>query len=168
MIELMENPTPNARLLCLCARGIPLSWESELAKIRQYVETSPKLHLTRGEILARFIFLSPPTTPNLEQIDSLLGLEVIGYELFSPESPYKLIDLDQGSCHGLKTLLPHPSRAQLFDLANQKFQELSTPLTKLWQVLYTTKGIDIQFFDKIYNNMLLKGLEEFSRGHYSE
>lgn len=164
-----QKPIFNTRLLCLEACGIPISWESQLAGLKQYVETSPKLQQARGDALAHLFFLAPPIDPPRPQkMKSLLGLEVIGHELFGSESPYRLVDLDQGSCYGLQTLLSHPSRSQIFTLAAKKFKESSSLVAKPWRLLYTKRGVDIQFFNKIYSDMLLKGLEGLRRGHYSK
>ena len=156
MIEYQLKSTGNVRILYQEMIGWPLCWESSLSELKQYVEKSPVLNLAAEQ--AHFIFYVLPTDIPLEKMDSAMGLEVLGHELFSLESDYQLLDLDRGECYGLKKLIPldRLTPSNILSSAQKMAQELTqegTQLAPTWRILWnrdkTPRYIDIQFFTEL-------------------
>ena len=141
------------RVLYQDMREWATSWESSLSKLKQYIEKSSALDLATEQ--AHFIFHNLPHNVPLENIDSAIGLEILGHELFSLESPYQILDIDRRECYSLKQLMPFDQLAppMILSSAQKMAQELTqegTPLAPRWQILWdrdkTPRYIDIQFF----------------------
>ena len=149
----------NSRWLCCKGMGLPLDWQSTLARLAQYIENSPQINLMGGRGRAQVIFASSPReTVGLSSVESVLGLEILGHESLPPEAGHQLLDMNHGQCYGLAEpfALKDLTRPELLSTATKMLLQLRTEgilLASGWRILWdrddSEKHIDIQFFSEL-------------------
>lgn len=152
-----ESSQGNLRLLCSSQIGIDYDWQSEVRRLRSYVNSEPKLDLYNNEI--HLYMTELPWDLELSDADTYCGVLVQGHINLDSDEELELIDLHRSEIFSLER--PEPLEQlnkenldHLFLNAKKYFENQKIDLAETWRIkihegIETCGLFDIQFYANI-------------------
>ena len=134
--------TPNARFVHIESFGFPNDLDYQIQNLKKLIDQQPQIQ--QANPFCSIFFFFNPNDEDFDDLEALVGLEIIGHLELDESDPFHLIDLDRSHCYSFD-LNPQTLKKELGQFYQKALQVLINKgerVATTWRLRFSLEDSD--------------------------